>query len=206
MIRWMAGWMDGWMKGWIEVRVMEEWMWEWLEGWRVSWLAGWLAGWMDGRMNQWTNGQTDEAVNSLPTVHSNTSLNLGTTLAIRALWMSLGMQARYIPAIFSPSSIQLPAHCRGGNVFFWKVRLSASHLHAVAGPSTLCICTGWGIEFSEDGTKTRDSGLAFPTPQGGRRHPMPHPPPTTVICFLNKPWDGAVWGYKSTGNQMLTCK
>ena len=37
-----------------------------------------MGGWMEERMNPWTNGQTDEATiySKLPTVHSNTSLNL----------------------------------------------------------------------------------------------------------------------------------
>lgn len=36
--------------------------------------------------------------------------------------------------------------------------------------------------------------------------PAPQPSPTAVVCFLNKPGDRAMWGYKSAGNQMLTCK
>ena len=106
--------------------------------------------------------------------------------------MSQGMQARCIPAIFSPSSPQSPAQSRGGNGFFWKGCFSASHLHAVAGPNILCTCTGWDAEFAGDRTKTRDSRPASPTPRGGRRGPMlpraPQlPPPTTIVCFLNKP-------------------
>lgn len=87
-VRWMDGQLGRWVCGWV----MSGWVDEWIDGWMEGWTGGELGrngcvngqkdegldGWMEERMNPWTNGQTDEATNSskLPTVHSNTSLNL----------------------------------------------------------------------------------------------------------------------------------
>lgn len=157
-------------------------------------------------MNQRMGNQTDEVINSskFPIVSYNTSLNL----AMRVMWMNQGMQTSYISTFFSFPWI--PDHSRRRNLFLWKGCHSASHLHAVTESRTLCICTCWGPGFAYGGTKPRDSGQALVTPVWGSRHPTPrsslHPSPTTVVCFLNKPRDRAMWGYKSVGNQMLTCK
>lgn len=73
----MGGWVDGWMDEGMDSG------WEfWRNGCtnvqKDEGLDGWMGGWMEERMNPWTNGQTDEATiySKLPTVHSNTSLNL----------------------------------------------------------------------------------------------------------------------------------
>ena len=116
-------------------------------------------------MNPWTNGQTDEATNSskLPTVHSNASLNL--PLSCHSGFVNeLRDASPLFPSHLLRSSTQIPAQNRGGNGFFWKGCLSASHLHAVAGPGTLCICTGWDAEFAGGKTKPRDSRPASPAP------------------------------------------
>lgn len=73
MVRGMGGWVDGWMDEGMD------WGWELQRnGCANGQKDEGLDGWMEERMNPWTNGQTDEATISskLPTVHSNTSLNL----------------------------------------------------------------------------------------------------------------------------------
>ena len=61
-----------------------------------------MGGWMEERMNPWTNGQTDEATiySKLPTVHSNTSLNLIPQLPLELCEWAKGCK----PAVSQPSS------------------------------------------------------------------------------------------------------
>lgn len=168
--------------------------------------------WLEIYLEEWINGQIDEAINpnKVLTVISNTFWIQVSHKPLLELCEWTKDWKSNIPQASSPLPLpQSPFTAEEQKYSFWKAA-SASDLHVVAGPSILCIHTQWGTGFTEGKSQPGDLGVALWTPAWGSRHPMPRyalqPSPTTVVCFLNKPWDRAMWGYKSAGNQMLTCK
>lgn len=161
-------------------------------------------------MDQWMNVQTGEAINPSKFSNSNTSFNPGTTLAIWLMWMSQGMQAHYNPAIFSLSSTQIPLAAEMGSCSFGKAVLWHLISMQPLGPAPCVLVHAWTLNSLMVELNQETHGWHYWLPPGGSKQSTPHsslqPFPTTVVCFLNKPWDRAMWGYKSAGNQMLTCK
>jgi hypothetical protein len=173
--------MDGWMDGQVDRRM----------DWRGNYGDVWLEVYRDSGQEAHTHIS-----------HSRFSYSLGSHQPA-VLGMRPGTQVPCVPAISVSSTTKQFTHRSARHRSSGK----AVNCHSRRGAS-LVPCASAHVADTELPAGDMKPRAWRCCREGDTRattvHSRSHP--TSAVCFLNKPRDRAMQGYKSAGNQMLTCK